>query len=214
MSDEIVQGTPEWLALRLGRATGSNFDACLAQGKGNAEAATRAQYRVRLAIERETGVVAETAFKSAAMQHGTEHEPFARMAYEAATGNIVQEVSFVPHDTLMAGVSPDGLVNHDGLVEFKCPTPAVHWDYLHLNSQPPAAYKAQVYGQMWITGRRWCDFVSYNPAFPDPLQLHIVRVHRDENYINELAEGVAKFLVDVEKTVLEMRDLAARRTAP
>lgn len=212
MPDEIIQGTPEWFAQRLGRATGSNFDACLAQGKGSAEAATRAQYRVRLAVERLTGKVMESGFKSAAMNHGTETEPFARMAYEARTGYMVQETSFVPHQFLMAGVSPDGLINADGMVEIKCPTPAVHWEYLKLTNEPPAAYKWQVYGQMWITERKWVDFVSFNPDFPESLQLHIVRVHRNETLIQELNSGVAKFLYDVDATVKEMKALAEARS--
>lgn len=213
MADQVIQGTDEWLALRLGHATGSNLDACLAQGKGSAEAATRAQYRVRLAVERMTGKVMEHGFKSAAMQHGTDQEPFARMAYEERTGNIVEEMAFIKHDYLMAGVSPDGLVGAVGMVEFKCPSPAVHWEYLQLTDRPPSTYKAQVYGQLWISKREWCDFVSYNPDFPESLQLHIVRVYRDEAYINELAAGVTKFLYDVEKTVKEMKALAEQRAA-
>lgn len=213
MADEIIQGTPEWFQQRLGCATGSNFDACMAQGKGNAEASTRAQYRVRLAVERITQKVLESGFKSAAMNHGTETEPFARMAYEAATGNYVDEVSFVRHQFLKAGVSPDGLIESDGMVEIKCPTPAVHWDYLNLVDQPPAAYKWQVYGQMWVTGRKWVDFVSYNPLFPEELQLHIVRVKRDEQLIQELHAGVTKFLHDVDNTVKEMNALAQQRKA-
>lgn len=212
MANEIVQGSPEWFMQRLGCATGSNFDACLAQGKGTAEAATRAQYRVRLAVERITGKVMESGFKSAAMDHGTEHEPFARMLYEARTGNFVEEVSFIRHEFLMAGVSPDGLVGDKGMTEFKCPSPAVHMGYLTLVDKPPAAYKWQVYGQMWVTKRDWVDFASYNPLFPESLQLHIVRVYRDEALINELADGVTKFLYDVEKTVKEIQQLEKERS--
>ena len=213
MSEAIIQGSPEWFALRAGRATGSNFDAVLAQGKGSAEATTRAQYRVRLAIERITGKVMESGYKNSAMQHGTDTEPLARMAYEEKTGNIVEEVAFVQHEYLMAGVSPDGLIGSNGMIEIKCPTPAVHWEYLQLTDKPPAAYKAQVYGQLWVAKREWCDFVSYSPDFPEPLQLHIFRVYRDEKYIKTLADGVAKFLYDVEKTVKEMRELAEQRAA-
>lgn len=211
--EEIIQGTPEWFAQRLGCATGSEFDTCLAQGKGSAEASTRAQYRTRLAVERLTGKVAKSGFKSPAMDRGTETEPFARMAYEARTGFIVQETSFVRHDFLMAGVSPDGLINADGMVEIKCPTPAVHWEYLKLVSEPPAVYKWQVYGQMWVTQRKWVDFVSFNPDFPEPLQLHVVRVHRDESIIQELNAGVTKFLYDVDNTFKEMKALAEARSA-
>lgn len=214
MSDQIIQGTDEWKELRRGRATGSNFDACMAKGKGKEEASTRAQYRVRLAIERLTGRVLESNFKSKDMLRGTENEPFARMAYEAQTGYIVDEVPFIPHKFLMAGISPDGLVGPDGMTEFKCPTPAVHWSYLQLTDQPPPEYKWQVYGEMWVSGRQWVDFVSYNQDFPLELQLHIVRVHRDERAIQAIAEldaGVSLFLADVEKTVASMKEEAAKR---
>lgn len=210
MSD-VIQGTAEWLQLRCGRATGSNFDACLAKGKGGAEATTRRNYRVRLALEQITGKVMESGFKSSAMDQGTEREPYARMGYESRTGHIVQEVAFVPHSFLMAGVSPDGLVGEQGMVEFKCPTPAVHWEYLQLTGEPPSEYKAQVMGQMWVTGRKWCDFVSYNPDFPEELQLHVVRVARDKFYIAQLDAEVTLFLRDVTKTVSEIRALASQR---
>ena len=206
---EIIQGTDEWKQLRLGRATGSNFDACLAKGKSNAEAVTRRNYRIRLALERLTGKVMESGYKSAAMTTGTEREPYARMAYEAHTGYIVDEVPFIQHPYLMAGVSPDGLVNDDGLVEFKSPSPAVHWDYLQLTDEPPAEYWAQVIGQLWITGRKWVDFASFNPDFPEELQLHVVRIHRDESVIREFEQGIEKFLFDVNTTHKQMMERIA-----
>lgn len=207
---EIIQGSEAWFALRLGRATGSNFDAVLSKGKAGAEAVGRRNYRIRLALERKTGKVLEHGFKSQAMQDGNEREPFARMGYEARTGNFVKEVSFVPHKFLQAGVSPDGMVNDDGLVEIKCPTQAVHWEYLQLNDCP-SEYKAQVQGQLWVTGRQWCDFVSYNPDFPEELQLHVVRVLRDEPYIKNLEAEVSRFLAEVTVTIKEIEALAAER---
>lgn len=212
MHEEIVQGTDAWKQLRCGRATGSNFDACLAKGKGNAEATGRRNYRIRLALERLTGKVQESGFKSAAMQHGTETEPLARMMYEAATGYIVEEVPFIQHKFLMAGVSPDGLIGSDGMVEFKCPTPAIHWEYLQLNGgEVPSEYWAQTTGQMWCSGRQWVDFVSYCPEFPPELQLHIVRYQRNESVIAEFDAGISKFLRDVDMTVAEVKALAAAR---
>ena len=210
---EIIQGTDEWKALRLGNATGSNFDACMAKGKGSAEAATRRNYRIRLALERITGKSHESTFKSAAMDTGTEREPFARMAYESHTGYIVKEVPYIAHKFLRAGVSPDGLIDDGGMVEFKCPTPAVHWEYLGLVDQPPSEYRAQVMGQLWVSGRKWVDFASYNPDFPEALQLHVVRVYRDEAYIQTLENEVSKFLADVEATVREISALELARGA-
>lgn len=211
MTEQIIQGTDAWLQLRAGRATGSNFDACMAKGRGSDEATTRRNYRVRLALERLTGKVMESGFKSPAMAGGIEREPLARMAYEACTGHIVDEVPFIAHDYLMAGVSPDGLVGDDGMIEVKCPTPAVHWEYLQLADSPPREYKWQVFGQLWVSKRKWVDFVSYNPDFEESLQLHIVRIHRDEELISSMNIGVTKFLHDVDVTVKEMRDLAAAR---
>ena len=148
------------------------------------------------------------------MQHGTETEPLARMMYEAATGYIVDEVPFIQHKFLMAGVSPDGLIGGDGLVEFKCPTPAVHWGYLQLQAgEVPSEYWAQTTGQMWCSGRQWVDFVSYCPEFPPELQLHIVRYQRDEKVITEFDAGISKFLRDVDLTVAEMKALAVARGA-
>lgn len=210
---EIIQGSPEWHALRLGNATGSNFDACLAKGKGLAEATTRRNYRIRLALERITGKSHESGFKSTHMDTGTEREPFARMAYEGQTGAIVEEVPYIPHKFLRAGVSPDGLVGSDGMVEIKCPSPAVHWEYLQLDGQPPSEYRAQIMGQMWVTGRQWVDFVSYSPDFPDALQLRVTRVVRDEAYITTLENEVSRFLADVEATVREIDLLALARGA-
>lgn len=213
-TQDIKQGDPGWFALRLGKATGSNFDACLAKGKGTAEATTRRNYRIKLALERLNGSVISSGFKSSAMEQGTEREPYARLAYEDATGNLVEEVPFVPHKFLMAGVSPDGLVGDDGLVEIKSPSAPVHWDYLQLkDGEVPDAYHSQVVGQLWITGRKWVDFVSYSPEFPAELQLHIVRYQRDEKVIAEFDAGISKFLRDVDLTVAEMKALAVARGA-
>lgn len=207
--DGVIQGTAEWLELRRGRATGSNFKACMAKvDKG--EAITRRNYRVRLALERLTGKVMESDLKSFPMDQGKEREPFARMALEAKQGYIVEEVSFIPHRFLQAGVSPDGLIGDSGMAEFKCPTAAVHWDYLQLTSMP-AEYKAQVMGQLWVANRAWCDFASFSPDFPEPLQLHVIRVYRDEDYIQKLENDVTKFLADVDATVEDMKALALSR---
>ena len=215
MNDTIIQGSPEWLALRLGLPTGSHFGEVMAAGKGGAESTTRRNYRMRLALEIVTGKVLESTFKgNGHTERGHEREPFARMGYEAITGSIVQEVPFVKHKFLACGVSPDGLVDDDGMVEFKCPIPAIHWDYLQLPAGvPPAEYKWQVYGEMWVTGRRWNDFVSYCEEMPAELQLHINRVHWDDKIIAELDAGVSKFLAEVNVTVQEIRDFAARKAA-
>lgn len=211
----IEQGSPEWFELRRGRATGSHFADVMAQGKGGAEATTRRNYRMRVALEIVTGKVISDGFTgNKHTERGKELEPFARMAYESITGEIVQEVDFLKHKFLAAGVSPDGLVNDDGMVEFKCPIPAIHWDYLNLPAgTPPAEYKWQVYGEMWVSGRRWNDFVSHCEDMPESLRTHINRIHWDDKIIAELDAGVSKFLAEVNVTVKEIQELARKKAA-
>lgn len=192
----IQQGSPEWFAARCGKATASRFSDVLAKLKSGAESASRKNYRARLVVERLTGKPLET-FSNAAMQQGVEREPLARMAYEAETGNLVEEVGFFQHPAMDAGASPDGLVNADGMLEIKCPQLATHLEYLNLPAEP-AEYTAQIQGQLWICGRDWTDFVSFNPDFPDHLQLIVRRIQRDDAYIAKLAAEVALFLDEVE----------------
>ena len=216
MSDIIEQGSEAWLELRRGLATGSHFAEVMARDRGGEEAVTRRNYRMKLALEIVTGKTLPNVYGFSSNRHterGKEKEPFARMAYEAATGHIVEEVPFIRHKFLWAGVSPDGLVNSDGMVEFKCPIPAIHWEYLQLRGVPPAEYKWQVYGELWIAGREWNDVVSYCEEMPESLQTHINRVYRDDKIIAELEAGVSKFLAEVSVTAKEIRDLAAKRAA-
>lgn len=169
----------------------------MAKGGG----ATRAAYLAAIALERVTGAREELRVTQA-MAEGTEKEPFARASYEAKTGEIVDEIGFCMHDTLMAGVSPDGLVGKDGMTEFKCPQPKTHLEYLRLEpGKCPAAYRWQVQGQLWIAEREWCDFASYSDAFPANAQLVIRRVYRDDSAIKELEAEVIRFLEDVEREV-------------
>jgi len=201
---DAQQGTPEWLAARAGIATASRFGDVLATIKSG-EASVRRNYRARLIVERLTGRVVPT-YTNFAMQQGTEREPFARAAYEARTGALVQEVGFCRHDSIEAGGSPDGLIDEDGGLEIKCPELATHLEYLRLKAEPPE-YTPQIQGCMWITGRRWWDFVSFNPDFPESLQLVIRRVHRNESYIADLAAAVKRFMDEVRADEAEVRAL-------
>lgn len=201
------QGSPEWHQVRAGFATASSFSKILATIKGG-EAAERRNYRIKLVLERLTGRVVESGFKSAAMIQGTEREPLARAAYEIKTGRLVQEVGFLFDEMHQAGASPDGLLDSDGALELKSPEPAAHLEYLRLQAAP-ALYMPQIQGQMWISGRKWCDFVSFNPDFPPHLQLVIRRVERDEKYITGLQLAVAIFMSEVREEVIAMEKLAA-----
>ena len=196
----IAQGTPEWFAQRLGNVTASRMSDVLAKGKSG-EAVTRQKYRMQIIAERITGLVAES-FTSAAMEWGTEQEKFARIRYEADTGYFVDEAEFYTHPTIKwLGASPDGLLNDTGgLLEIKCPNTQTHLGYL-LDKKAPAAYINQMQTQMWVTGRAWCDFVSYDPRVPERLQLFIVRLNRDDALIERMEVEVHKFLSEVEEAI-------------
>lgn len=196
---EIIQGSQEWFAQRLGKVTASRISDIIAKTKTGVSA-SRANYLAQLVAERLTGQAAET-FKSGAMQHGTETEPQARMAYEAETGLMVTEVPMIEHQLIeMAGASPDGYVGEDGLVEIKCPNTSTHIATL-MADKAPSQYIPQMQWQMACTGRAWCDFVSFDPRMPEDMQLFIKRVPRDNALIAEYEAEVIKFLAEVQETV-------------
>lgn len=198
------QGSPEWLQSRCGIPSASRFAAVMAKIKSG-ESAERMKYRADLVVERLTGKPLD-GFTSAAMKQGTEREPFARMAYEARTGLIVQEVGFCLLDDGLAGASPDGLLDDKGGLEIKCPERLAHLRYLQQAAEPPE-YTWQIQGGMWVTGRAWWDFVSFNPDFPEHLQLVVRRIPRDDKAIAMLAEEVARFSAEVRTETENVRNL-------
>lgn len=199
----IEQGSPEWLALRLGKVTASRITDVLAKVK-TGEAVTREDYRTELVVQRLTNKPSES-FTSPAMEWGVLQEPMARISYEAHTNVFVEQVSFVEHPTIeWYGCSPDGLVGEDGLLEIKCPASKNHIKYL-LSGKPPVKYVPQMQCQMAVTGRKWCDFVSYDPRLPEDLQLFVVRLERDEEYIKSMEGEVQKFLSEVNEMVTKLK---------
>jgi putative phage-type endonuclease len=191
----MEQRTDEWFAARLGKVTASRVADVVAKTK-TGYSASRENYMADLIVERLTGQKA-SSFSNAAMEWGTEQEPNARAAYSARTGELVEEVGFIDHPAIpMSGASPDGLVN-EGCVEFKCPNTATHLEYL-LAGKPPEKYVTQMQWQMACAGRPWCDFVSYDPRLPERLQLLVVRVPRDDDYIKMLEQEVTIFLQELD----------------
>jgi putative phage-type endonuclease len=201
----IEQGSAEWLAIRLGKVTASRITDVLAKGKSG-EAATREDYRTELVVQRLTNEPGES-FTNAAMEWGTQTEPMARIAYEAHANVFVEQVAFVDHPTIeWFGCSPDGLVGETGLLEIKCPASKTHIKYL-LGGKPPAKYVPQMQCQMAVTGREWCDFVSYDPRLPEDLQLFVVRLERDVSYIMAMEEEVSKFLGEVSEMYSKLKEI-------
>jgi len=202
----IQQGTPEWYEARRGKVTASRIADVMATTK-TGYGASRKNYMAELIVERLTGVV-EEGYKNAAMQWGTDTEPLARAAYEEKTFNEVVLTGFIQTpDGLSAGASPDGLVGEDGLIEIKCPNTATHLDTL-LSKSIDRKYLLQMQWQMYATGSKWCDFVSYDPRLPDHLRIFIKRVERDDALIAEIVAEVKKFLAeldDMQKKLLEVK---------
>ena len=191
----MEQRTEEWFAARAGKVTASRVADVIAKTKAG-YSASRANYMADLVVERLTGKPAAT-FSNAAMEWGTEQEPAARAAYSAKTGILVEEVGFIDHPTVaMSGASPDGFAE-EGLVEVKCPNTSTMLEYI-LDGKPPQKYVTQMQWQMACTGRPWCDFVSFDPRLPERLQLLVVRVPRDDEYIAMLETEVAKFLAELD----------------
>jgi len=177
---DIEQGSQEWLSLRLGIATASNFNKIITStGK---ESSQLKQYAFDLASDYFL-TEPESTFKSEAMQRGNDLEAEAKNYYSLLTDMEVEEVTFIKKDQI--GYSPDGLISSNGLIEIKCPLKKNHLKYL-IDNKLPTDYVAQVQGGLYISGREYCDFISYHPLFQEDKKMLIVRVERDEEFINKL----------------------------
>ena len=188
------QRTSQWFQQRLGHVTASRVSDAIA-GK---DTATRRNYLVQLVAERLTGQQQES-FTNAAMQWGTDTEPLARVAYQAEH-DWVEEVGFITHPSIeWFGASPDGFVG-DGLIEIKCPNTTTHLDW-RLDGVVPKKHQPQMLAQLACTGRKWVDFVSFDPRLPEKLQLFVVRFKPDQKEIDALETKIRAFLVDVQTAI-------------
>jgi putative phage-type endonuclease len=197
---DCEQGSLEWRKARAGLVTASMVSSVTAKK----DSAKRNDYLFQIVSEILTGEPIEEGFVSKHMEWGTAHEPFARGAYEVRTGVTTERVGFCAHDTLRSGASPDGFVGKHGLVEIKCPKTGTHVKYL-IDNKPPTQYLDQMHWQMAVTGRKWCDFVSFDPRLDDDNQLFIVRLNRDEEYINYLTKEIIDFLDEVDSTIKKLK---------
>lgn len=201
----IVQGSPEWFAARLGKVTASRVADVIAKTK-TGYSTSRENYMVELALERITGVRQE-GYTNDAMKWGTENEPLARAAYEARTGELVEEVGLLLHPRIEhSGASPDGLVGKDGQIEIKCPQSATHVRTLR-SGKPDGKYLTQMHWQLACTGRDWCDFISFDPRMPDGLQLFVTRIERDNKFIQTLEQEIEVFLGELSDLVTDLLKL-------
>jgi hypothetical protein len=180
--------------------TASNFSKVLAKGEGK----VRKSLMLDMAAEALSGQPQEQ-FSNQWTDHGTQTEPEARANYELLSGNTVRQIGFAYLDRhKLIGCSPDGLVDPDGLIEIKCPKPKTHIEYI-LAGKVPSEYVAQVQGALWVTGRAWCDFVSYCPSIRDnPMML--VRVEPNADYIAKLVDECGTFLVELDELITRIKN--------
>lgn len=205
----MIQGSTEWLKARRGVLGASAINDARSVIKSG-EAASRRNLRARIIAERLTGICEET-YTNAAMQWGIDNEPVARAMYETTIGQDVDQCGFILHPSIkMTGASPDGLIADDGLIEIKCPNTATHIDYL-LAGIVPTQYRNQMLWQMECTGRKWCDFVSYDPRMPEHMRLFCIRFERDDEELNKIREDVVKFLAEVNEVIEKLQLISQGR---
>ncbi|HVM91351.1 MAG TPA: YqaJ viral recombinase family protein [Terriglobales bacterium] len=206
---ECAQGTDEWKAARCGVITASKFkDACdkLKSGKPSAKANT---YAAQVAMERVTGKPSDEQFVTWQMKQGTEREPMARLEYESLTGNLASESGIVLTDDRLFGYSSDGYVGDDGIIEIKSLASAEKIIEIWRNHNPED-YMHQIQGGLWITGRKWADFIMYVPELESVgKQLYYQRIERDESFIGQLEVDLMQFASTVSELEAVLRQQAA-----
>jgi len=204
------QGSAEWLESRRGVITGSKFKDCRdykaltkaaeKEGKTRGEPSAKLMlYAYDTARERVGGKAPQT-FQNAAMRTGTEQEPIARKAYERRTKNLVEEVGFSTTDDGLFGLSPDGLIDDDGVLEIKTMVSSETL-FTAVAQGDVSAYMDQCIGYLWLFGRKWVDLVLWAP---DLDHMVIRRIDRDESAIEALESDLMAFadLVNKQESLL------------
>ncbi|WP_313453262.1 lambda exonuclease family protein [Stutzerimonas nitrititolerans] len=212
MSGDQLQGTEQWHADRSGRLTASRFKDVMAWTEPDAKGhrkpmAARTSYMLELCFERLANRSKHNV-RSKSMDWGHEQEQASHNAYELWTGNVVTKSGFIVHPKYdWLGCSPDGLVGEDGGIESKNPyNEAVHvrtW----LNGMPEE-HMAQVQGCMFVTGRKWWDFLSFDSRQDEEVQLYVQHIPRDEAYIARLEIELVQFNLELNRMVDEVLDKA------
>ncbi len=197
------QKSSEWYEARLGKFTSSELSKLLTSGRAKDQefGDTALSYIKEKLHEHFTkGTCLDYGFQgNKATEWGEHFEPEARDLYSEMTGYLVTECGFIQsQESEMFGGSPDGLVGEDGLIEIKCPYASNHVEHLTLKTAQDLQaskkeYFAQCQGNLLATGRKWCDFVSYDPRYQNPLfRMKILRVERDEEFIAMAIDKIKK----------------------
>ena len=206
---QLDQGSEEWLTARRGKITGSRFKDARDKLKGGQPSKACLGYAMDVARER-IGGSAPSKFQNAAMRTGTEQEPFARAMYEARTGHMVDEAGFYLSDDAVFGLSPDGLIDDDGVLEIKT---MVSSDTLFtaVADGDVSAYMDQCHGYLWLLGRKWVDLVLW---VPDLSHMAIHRITRDEDAIEALETDLMAFARLVTQYETTLRTAIQSTTEP
>ena len=192
------QRTDQWLMDRMGRLTASILYKATARTKKGEYYSGREEVMSDLMAERISLSIMPT-FKSPAMQWGIDKEPVARDAYSIHTGNTVVETGFIKHPTIKwFGASPDGLVNDDGGLEIKCPHTSEHLRNI-TTEEIKDEYIAQMYAGMLCTGRKWWDFVSFDPRIGGDLALWVCRIELQDQLADYYLEEAEKFTTELDQ---------------
>jgi hypothetical protein len=185
------QNSPEWIAARCGIVTASEMSTVMAKGRSGGESKTRRTYLCKLAAERLSGQPVQVWAGNAHTERGHALEPEARNLYAFMRDADPKLVGFMKRGPV--GASPDSLIGEDGLLEIKAKLGHLQIEILETGEMPPE-HKAQVQGQLWVSGRKWVDFMSYSPGLPPFIQ----RIERDPIYIAELAKATKVFLDELD----------------
>jgi len=199
----VEQRSTEWLELRRGLITASIVGNLLTPTLKIADNETSRKIVRTLAAERITGIVEESV-TTTDMWRGIFDEPIARELYAQAAGVDVLECGIVTKeiDGFKVAYSPDGIIGIDGLIEIKSRVPHSQVEFT-FTRQIPHAHMAQMQMGMWVTGRRWCDYVSYSGGLP----LVVERVHRDDAWQTAIAQALRIANAAIKKTVDGFADI-------
>ncbi|HNC11758.1 MAG TPA: YqaJ viral recombinase family protein [Cyclobacteriaceae bacterium] len=204
--NDSQQRTPEWYVNRLGKLTASYMDSALYFKKNGEESQERYNLKIQILSERLTGLKAYT-YENVYMKDGRDHEPIAKEILEQL-GFPIQEVGLIDHPTIkMFGASPDALSDDDGLIEIKCPKTETHLKYM-LRGVVPEEHKPQMLAQLACTGRKWVDFISFDPRIKDKaIQIFVRRYTPTPKEIEAVEKAAIQFLSEIDKMEYLIKDL-------
>ncbi len=206
-TDGAPQKSAQWLFDRCGFVTCSRFKDVMDKLKSGKPGAKREAYLWETVVERVTGQPQNHYF-AAPLQWGNDQEPHSRMHNEVLVpGRLIEEVGFVKHPTIKwVGGSADGIIGDDGIFESKSPWNSANHLKTILAGEMPEEHMPQVQGLLWVLNRQWCEFQSFDPRLPEPLNCFRQRIERDDAYISAMAAEVIVFAGEVEELVARLAD--------